>query len=69
MLVIVIVKKMKLVKPEDKSSVIDDEFMAWREEIHEKIPHAIMRWFNTENDIEYLEGFIRFLEAGEFQIH
>ena len=62
-------KKLKLVKPEDKSSKIDDEFMAWREDIHNKIPQAVMRWFNTENDIEYLEGFIRFLEAGEFQIY
>ena len=47
-------KKMKLVKPEDKSSRIDDSFWAERNEIHDKIPQAIMRWFNTERDIDYL---------------
>ena len=62
-------RKMKMVKHEEKGTKIDDAFCAERNEIHDKIPHAIMRYFNTEESIEYLEGFIRFLEAGEFQIY
>jgi len=58
-----------LVKETEKGRKIDDEFMKEREEIHNKIPDTLKRQFNTEGSIDYLEGFIRFLEAGEFQIY
>jgi hypothetical protein len=58
-----------LVKETEKGRKIDDEFMKEREEIHNKIPDTLKRQFNTEGSIDYLEGFIRFLEAGEFRIY
>jgi hypothetical protein len=57
-----------LVKETEKGRKID-EFMKEREEIHNKIPDTLKRQFNTEGSIDYLEGFIRFLEAGEFRIY
>ena len=65
---IVDLKQMPLVKEGSKSNKIDDEYMKEREEIHNKVPDAIMRQFNTESSIAYLEKYVVFLEGGEFRI-
>ena len=67
-LAIVDLKQMPLVKEVSKSNKIDDENMKEREEIHNKVPDAIMRQFNTESSIAYLEKYVVFLVGGEFRI-
>jgi len=68
-LAIVDIKNNPIVKDGSKSNKIDDAYMKEREEIHNKVPDTIMRQFNTNNSIEYLERYITFLEDGEFKIY
>ena len=67
-LAIVDLKQMPMVKEGSKSTKIDDEYLKELEEIHNKVPDAIMRQFNTESSIAYLEKYVVFLEGGEFRI-
>ena len=68
-LALVDIKKLPIVKESTKSSKIDDAYMAEREEIHNKVPETILRQFNTETSIGYLERYVTFLEGGDFKIY
>tara|TARA_R110002012_G_scaffold171990_1_gene336944 strand:- start:374 stop:829 length:456 start_codon:yes stop_codon:yes gene_type:complete len=63
------IKKQPIVKESTKSTKIDDAYMAEREEIHNKVPETILRQFNTETSIGYLERYVTFLEGGDFKIY
>lgn len=68
-LALVDIKKLPIVKESTKSTRIDDAYMAEREEIHNKVPETILRQFNTETSIGYLERYVTFLEGGDFKIY
>jgi hypothetical protein len=68
-LALVDIKKLPIVKEGSKSSKIDDAYMAEREEIHNKVPETLLRQFNTETSISYLERYVVFLEGGDFKIY
>ena len=60
----------KDLKPTSESwnSSIDDEFWVQRKLIWKQDAEAIRGWFNTKDDIEYIQQYITFLEGGSFII-
>lgn len=63
------IKDLEVIKEKQESVKLDNDFMDERKKIYDMDAEAIRNYFNTKDDIEYVEKFIVFLNKGEFRIY